>query len=497
MGTALLLYPNQLFELEALPKVQRVYLIEDPLFFGGDPERVIFPHKQRLVLHRASMRRYAEEVLWPAGYEVEYIEWTRESTSDTGLVRAAFDGASEVYFFDPIDTLLSARLEAASRALEVHVPLRKLEHPHFYLKSTDVKHFFADFAAHDFDNFYQWQRERFNILIDEKYRPVGGKLRHEPTARASKISPPGLHTFGDNAFVEEAILYVEKNFSAYPGELTNFVWPTNHAEAGKWFEAFLEERLASYGSQLDKLDSQSSFGFCSALSPMLNTGLLRPMAVVEGTLDFAAVSKQTIPLDSLEGFIRRVIGWREYMRAMYQGFGDKHRSSNELGAHAQLGDVWWNGQTGLAPYDTVVRKLKATGYATAVERSRVVGAALLLSDIDPAQVYQFVMSFFIDAYDWVVVPNVYSASQFAAGAVFSDVPMVQTSAWFMAQGYQKEPWCDIWDGLYWRCIENHRAVFARTRTGKLLVSRLDRLDPARRRVISYRAADFLAASTHL
>jgi deoxyribodipyrimidine photolyase-related protein len=182
------------------------------------------------------------------------------------------------------------------------------------------------------------------------------------------------------------------------------------------------------------------------------------MAVVEGTLDFAAVSKQIIPLDSLEGFIRRVIGWREYMRAMYQGFGDKHRSSNELGAHAQLGDVWWNGQTGLAPYDTVVRKLKATGYATAVERSRVVGAALLLSDIDPAQVYQFVMSFFIDAYDWVVVPNVYSASQFAAGAVFSDVPMVQTSAWFMAQGYQKEPWCDIWDGLYWRCIEKLRGI---------------------------------------
>lgn len=132
--TSLILYPNQLFDVEFLPKVQRVYLVEEPLLFGTDKERPMSFHKQRLVLLRASMRRYAEEVLWPNGYDVDYIESSDDVVSDTAVVKAAFEGASEIFVFDPIDDLLWSRIESASQALEVHVPLRKLENPNFYLK---------------------------------------------------------------------------------------------------------------------------------------------------------------------------------------------------------------------------------------------------------------------------------------------------------------------------------------------------------------------------
>ncbi len=500
MGTALILYPNQLFDVEFLPKVQRVYLVEEPLLFGTDKERPMSFHKQRLVLLRASMRRYAEEVLWPNGYDVDYIESSDDVVSDTAVVKAAFEGASEIFVFDPIDDLLWSRIESASQALEVHVPLRKIENPNFYLKHKDIEAYFNGKEKHSFDDFYQYQRERFDVLIDKDYHPVGGKWSYDEDAQKKlpkDIVLPGFQSYGDNDFVREAVTYVELKFPNNPGRTDTFMWPTNHAESKAWLKDFFVNRLGNFGSYQDAIDSRGVWLFHGALSPLLNCGLLQPQEVIDDVLDFCATTKKQVPIASLEGFIRQILGWREYVRGVYVARGSKMRGMNSLGNHRRLTSAWYDGTTGIKPVDDVIRKSTDFSYAHHTERLMVVGNFMLLCDIHPDDVYKWFMSFYIDSYDWVAVPNVYGVSQFADGGAIVAKPSICASNHILAMSsYEKEPWCDIWDGLYWRFVDAHRMMLKKNpRVGGLLIGRYDKMDSARKRIIGYRAQDFLDAMT--
>lgn len=498
--TALILYPNQLFDVELLPKVKRVYLVEEPLLFGTDGTHPLAVHKARLVLHRAAMRRYAEEVLWPNGYEVEYIECTDDVVTDTALVKAAFEGASEIVIFDPVDERISRRLVEASRALEVHVPLRQLESPNFYLKNKDIEQLFADNSSYGFVDFYQYMRERFDILIGKDYKPVGGQWMFQasnPDVLSKNQTSPGLASFGDNDYVKEAVTYVELKFPDNPGYTDSFVWPTNHDEAMLWLKDFLTHRLEGYGPHAESIDSGSVWLYHSGLSAIMNIGLLSPQEVVEETLAHAARSKKDTPIESLEGFIRQTIGWREYVRALYVAKGDVLRTKNVLGNARKLTDAWWTGTTGVLPLDTVIAKVNKFGYAHHNERLMVLGNMMLLCDIHPDEVYRWFMAHFIDAYDWVVVPNVYEISQYATGGAFGQkLPIFASNALLTVSGFEKGSWCDVWDGLFWRFVDVRRMMLKRIpRQGSLLVGRYDSMDASRKRIISYRAQDFLDICT--
>jgi deoxyribodipyrimidine photolyase-related protein len=500
MGTALLLYPNQLFDVEHLPKVNRVYLVEEPLLFGNDKEFPLAFHKQKLVLLRASMRRYAEEVLWPNGYEVEYLECSDDLITDTALVRAAFDGAGEIMVFDPIDDVLWKRLEAASKALEVHVPLRKLENPNFYLKQKDIDNYFGGKEKHVFSDFYQYQRERFDVLIDKDYKPFGGKWSFDSENRKKlpkDIQLPGISSFGDNDFVREAVTYVELKFVNNPGRTDTFMWPTNRAEAQSWLKDFFQNRFENFGPYEDAIDPRGVWLFHSALSPVMNIGLLGAREVVESALDYCAHAKKQVPLASLEGFIRQVLGWREYVRAMYVVKGSTMRTKNALGNKRKLTRDWYEGTTNILPVDDVIKKANTFAYAHHIERLMIMGNFMLLSDIHPDEVYKWFMEFFIDAYDWVMVPNIYGMSQCADGGTMTTKPYMSASNYILSMSsYEKDHWCDIWDGLFWRFVDSHRLMLKKNpRLGGLLIDRYDKMDASRKRIIGYRAQDFLDTCT--
>jgi deoxyribodipyrimidine photolyase-related protein len=500
MGTALLLYPNQLFDAELLPKVQRVYLVEEPLLFGTDKEFPMTFHKQKLVLHRAAMRRYAEEVLWPAGYEVEYIECGDDIITDTALVKAAFDGANEIVVFDPVDDVLSRRLDEASRALEVHVPLRRLENPNFYLKSKDIEQYFGGKEKHVFADFYQYMRERFDVLIDKNYKPFGGKWSYDSENRKKlpkTVELPGIASFGDNKYVQEAVTYVELKFPNNPGRTDTFLWPTNRQESLAWMQDFFAHRLENFGAYEDAVDTRGVWLFHSALSACMNIGLLSAQDVLEGVMEYAAKTKKEVPLASLEGFIRQVIGWREYVRAMYVVRGSMMRTKNALGNNRKLTSAWYDGTTGIVPLDDVIKKANDFAYAHHIERLMVVGNIMLLSDIHPDEVYKWFMMHFIDAYDWVMVPNIYGMSQYADGGTMTTKPYMSASNYILTMSnYEKDRWCDVWDGLFWRFVDGRRLMLKKNpRLGGILISRYDSMDASRKRIIGYRAQDFLDTCT--
>ena len=493
----LLLYPNQLFAAEFLPKeVDQIIIVEEPLLFGRDKQYPMYMHKQKLVFLRACMRRYVEEVLWPAGYEVDYIEF--HQISETGEVVNKFHHFDKIEYFDPNDDIISRRLATAIKELQHNPEVNVLESPNFYLTTTEVDNFFADKDKSLFSSFYLWQRERFKILIDPNtYKPIGGKLSfdNENSKRLPKGHMlPSFQVYGSNDYVSEAKKYVSQHFGENPGNFDDFPWPTNHQESSDWLGDFLECRLDDFGAYEDAIDGQSPWVYHSGLSPLLNIGLLSPQEVIARALD--RHSKKPVPMASLEGFVRQILGWREYMRGMYRNKHVQLRTSNTFGHNRRLTADWYNGTTGIPPVDDVIHKTLARSYAHHIERLMIVGNIMFLCDFHPDEVYRWFMEMYIDAYDWVMVPNVYGMSQYSDGGSMTTKPYVSSSNYILKMShYEKGDWCDVWDGLYWRYIEKNKDRFKKNPRMSMMVFQLDKLQENRKRVINYRAEDFLRDKT--
>lgn len=473
-----------------MPEVNTIFMVEEPIFFGADREYPSRLHKQKLILHRASMRRYVEEVLWPVGANVEYIDL--DVLYGTGDIIERAKHFDQLYFFDLVDDVLTKRILQARREHPKSPAIEFLPSPNFYLKDVEVRQYLNERHEHLFDDFYQWQRERFNILISEDYKPVGGKWSFE-TERHSRVPKdqklPSFGVFGDDKHTHEAVDWVNERFADNPGSM-DFIWPTSHAEAATWLHDFLEHRLDSYGKYEDALDGQAPWLFHSALSSSLNIGLLSPQQVVHAAL--AHHAKQPVELASLESFIRQILGWREFMRGQYIVKGATLRVTNAFHHQRKLTRAWYDGTTGIPPFDDAVKKVQNHAYAHQSERLMVVGNFMLLCEIDPGDVYRWFSELFIDAYPWVTVPNVYGMSQFGDSGAFGGKPYVSASNYILQMShYERGLWSDVWDGLFWRFVDKHRSVLAHNPRMRTMISRLDRLDPDRRRIISYRAEDFL------
>jgi len=494
--TALILYPNQLFAPELLPEVDLIYVVEEPLFFGTDTEYPLALHKQKLVMHRASMRRYVEEVLWQNELNVEYVELSDiEFTADV-LVRAQQAGAEQVFVFDPTDYAIESRLKKAlDEGVETPFELRILPTPSFLLKHTEVRDYLTEKTDHNFADFYQWQRERFNILIDKHYKPVGGKWSYDVENREplpAGHTAPGFNGFGDNAYVEEALKWVQKHFASNPGSVENFFWPTSHDEASKWLSEFFAERLENFGAYEEAMDGQGILLYHSGISSALNNGLLTPKQVVDAALAYH--EKNPINLPSLEGFIRQIIGWREYVRGLYVTQSVSIRRGKDLGQTRSLSSQWWDGSTGIPPLDDVIKKVNQHAYAHHSERLMIVGNLMLLTEINPEEIYKWFASLFIDAYDWVIVPNIYGMSKLASLDGMVTQPYISASSYILGMShYQKDIWCDIWDGLFWGFVENHKELLSKNPQTSTLVKQLGKISDDHRRIIGYRAQDFLTS----
>ena len=450
--SVLLLYPYQLYEKALLPEgVTHVVMVEEPLLFGKDKQYPLYIHKQKLVFMRASMRRYVEEILWPAGYEVDYVEF--HQLQETGDIVNKLVHAEKITYFELNDDVIGRRLDSSIAGLAHKPTVERVRSPNFYLSRGEVEDFFANKSKSVFTTFYQWQRERFNILINpDTYKPIGGKLSFDTENRKrlpKGHTPPSFQVYGSNNFVHEAKEYVQKHFSENPGSAEDFPWPTNHQEASDWLDEFLKSRLDDFGTYEDAIDAQSPWVYHSGLSPLINAGLLQPNEVVERAL--ARHNKKAVPIASLEGFIRQILGWREYIRGMYIKQHVQMRTSNTFGHNRRLTNDWYTGNTGIKPVDDVIKKTLTRGYAHHIERLMIIGNIMFLCDFHPDDVYRWFMEMYIDAYDWVMVPNVYGMSQYSDGGSMVTKPYVSSSNYILKMShYEREEWCDIWDGLYWQ-----------------------------------------------
>jgi deoxyribodipyrimidine photolyase-related protein len=470
MKSAALVYPHQLWEKNsAVAAADIVFLVEDPLFFT----QYQF-HAQKLVLHRASMTEYMQRCE-RLGKQVHRIESKSLShSSDIGAMLKS-KKIKQVHVVEPTDDWLRQRVAVGCRDAQISA---EWVTDHSFLTPADVMQQWAEPRKHyHFTDFYMQQRKRLTLLLDAKGRPVGGKWTFDTDNRKrlpkGTVVPP-LHAPNERPSVAEARRYVAKTFPKALGQADGFCYPVTHAQGEKWLSQFVDDRLASFGDFEDAISSQETFLFHSVLTPMLNIGLVTPQQIV----DVVIAQSDTVPLNSLEGFVRQVIGWREFIRLVYVHAGVRQRTTNAWNLTRKLPASFYTGSTGIVPFDESVKRVLKHAYCHHIERLMVLGNFMLLCDIDPDEVYRWFMELFIDAYYWVMVPNVYGMSQHADGGLMTTKPYISGSSYVLKMSdYGKGEWCEVWDALYWRFIDREREFFSSNPRMRVMVGQLERMGP--------------------
>lgn len=469
-----LIFPNQLYEAHpALHQGRPVTMIEDSRFFSP-----AF-HKKKLLLLRAAMQGY-RRFLEKKRFEVHYVSSAEAKTFTP-------EKGTAIYFADLNDHELSRSM---ARLLRQHnCTGNEKASPGFLTPPDFIDDFFTGKKRYTMRQFYTRQRLRTGILV-EKGKPAGGRWSFDIENRKklpSRMHAPQLPSLPKTRLIDEAAAYVNANFAAAPGSTEGFNYPVIHDQARFWLSDFLAERFKDFGPYEDAMHRNEDHLFHSVLSSSLNCGLLTPGQVIDEAMEYCRTHQ--VPINSQEGFIRQIIGWREFMRAAYlKGI---ETGANFWNHRRPMPSSFYDAATGIEPVDTVIRKVLRLAYCHHIERLMVLGNFMLLCEIDPAHVYRWFLEMFIDSYDWVMAPNVYGMSQYADGGTIVSKPYIASSNYIRKMSdYPKGQWQDIWNSLYWRFIHRHRGILNNQRMS-VMTAYLNRIGKRELRTHLNRAGKFL------
>ena len=459
------IYPINILKENPLIKKDRIlYFIEDPAFFGMDPERKIKFHKNKLVIYRASMKEYSDK-LKRKGYKTRYFDYPAKELTST----LKKDKVTIVHFIDPVDELLSNRVE--SQLKKAKIELKWYESPLFICSTKDLTEYDTSFRPNpnkfNQTSFYIWQRKRLNILLNKQNKPEGGKWSYDPENRKSLPNDqkiPKVPHITESKYIKDAKKYINKNFKSWYGTTDTFNYPTNHNSADKFLKAFVKEKLDKFGLYQDAIRDDNWSLFHSILSSSLNTGLITPMDVLNTVLKSRKAS-----LEDLEGFVRQIIGWREFMRYVY--VFDFPSTNNFLGNKRKLTKDWYIGTTGIKPLDDTIKNAFERGYLHHIERLMIVGNLMNLCGISPDEAYKWFMEFAVDSYDWVMIGNVYGMAMFSDTSMTSK-PYISTSNYLlkMSNYSRNSEGLEIWDALFYNFLGKHKIKLNKIHRAKLLLS---------------------------
>ena len=433
-----------------------------------------FPiHAQKLMFHRLSMAEYVKQRA-SEGYDVTHFKI--DDLKDTEDVFAILSkrGITDVHISDTTDVWLEKRIRNYTK--KYAITAHRYESDLFLLKRDDSVERYNNSGKH-MARFYKKMRVDRDILVDGQ-EPVGGKWSFDEENRKkipkNHAMPEEIQALPINADIEQAQSWVQslEGIEQY-GE--NMCWlPYTHKSAAQWLDEFIEIRFAEFGTYEDAISKDHTRIYHSGISALLNVGLLTPQQVIDAVMQ----STNTIPINSLEGFIRQLIGWREFMRAAYETDGNLMRTKNFFQHTRTLPAAFWSGETNIEPVDDAIKKTLRYGYAHHIERLMVLGNVMLLSEIDPDEVYKWFMAMYVDAYDWVMVPNVYGMSQFADGGSFATKPYIAGANYIKKMSdYPKGEWEDTMTGLYWYFIQKNKETFLANHRMSMMPRLWEKMDP--------------------
>ena len=452
----------------------------------------VWCHKLRLAFFFSAMRHFREH-LRAEGYDVQYQELPIDGRQDRapdfeGLLRADLKAleVDELIAVEPGDHRVRAAIEAAAEASGVSV--RWLEDTHFYLPLEAFKDWAAGRKTFVLEHFYRMMRKRSGILMTPNGEPEGGEWNLDEDNRRSfgKSGPPPLPRFGDypsDELTQKVVALVRERFADHPGRLHAFSLPVTRRDALLELDRFIKERLRDFGEFEDAMWSGEKLLFHSRLSALLNVKLLNPREVIERVLE--AYKQGRAPLNSVEGYVRQVLGWREFVRGIYYTFGPEYLEHNALDAKASLPSFFWDGKTEMACVRDAMANVLENGYAHHIQRLMVLGQFSLLWGTHPLKFHEWHMAMYLDAIDWASAPNTIGMSQFGDGGIVGTKPYCASGNYInkmsnhcKACSYRPEQATDNlacpFTTLYYGFLDRHRDRFADNRRMTFQLKNLER-----------------------
>ena len=451
-------------------------------------------HKQKLVFLLASMRNFKafisprfniiHEKIKPkqASYIASYLKEL--------LLKKDYE---EIFVTKPGDyeTLSELMFFAQSHGKLLHI----LEDTKFISNADDFKSWSDGKKSLVQEFYYRWLRKKHSILM-EGDKPVSGKwnLDKENRAGISKLKeiPPKRKKNETDSITFDLMVEVEEVFPKSYGDLENFNWAVTHKDAKKNLKYFLDKYLFNYGTFQDAINKDDPFLYHSLLSPYLNNGLLDPMDCINECEKRFNDTKLNIPLNSVEGFVRQILGWREFIRGVYWQNIPEYKDLNFWSHKKKLNSNWYEGNTGIPPLDEAIKESLQYGYTHHINRLMIISNLMNLCRVSPHNIYEWFTEMYVDAHDWVMVPNVYGMGTYADGGIFSTKPYICGSSYMLRMSnHKKGEWCDVVDGLYWKFIEDNLHFFQKNPRLSLMPKALEKLNKDRKKIIFKKAEEFI------
>ena len=440
-------------------------------------------HKIRLAFIMSAARHKRQEFK-KQGFKIDFMELNEFDQNVSYVERLKIyckkNDVTKIHCFEKEDKFFSKAIKEMTS--KENLELKIYKSPAFLNSHEDFKNYLSRYKKPFMKFFYEDSRKRFNVLVDKDKKPVGGKWSFDEDNRnrlKKDTFVPELKFVTVDDITLKVIKIINQEFKDHPGNLnedgSNFIFPVTREGALSFFERFLEERFYNFGEFEDALSTQHDFVFHSLLSPLINLGILTPQEIIEKSLEYA--KKNKTPLNSLEGFIRQIMGWREFVRGIYHEFSEIQDARNFFKHHRKLNESWYNGTTGIYPVDLLIKKVTKHAYLHHIERLMVMSNIMLLCEIDPREVHRWFNEMFVDSMDWVMGPNVYGMGQFSDGGIFATKPYICGSNYLLKMSdYPKGEWTSDVDALYWSFIDKNREFFLKNPRLSMMVKTLDKMD---------------------
>jgi deoxyribodipyrimidine photolyase-related protein len=496
MTTGVWVLGNQLWaEQAALASCQQqhqqtpVLLIESTQFARERPY-----HQQKLVLVWSAMRHFAEE-LKAAHWPVTYTMTTDTETALQEWIQAKH--LEQVMVMDPVDRPFLRWLQSLTLPCDLVI----VENNHFLWSEADFHDWAVSRKSLLMESFYREGRQRFEVLMVGK-TPEGGQWNYDKDNRKppkGNLDPPSPHWFEPDDITQAVIDRVRELDCPTFGEATPFHWGVTRQQALEVLDNFVDQRLATFGPYQDAMVTGEETMWHALLSPYLNLGLLQPLEVIERVE--AVYHEHNLPLNSVEGFIRQVLGWREYMRGLYTFVDEDYPQGNWFDHHQPLPPFFWTGEVTMNCLHQVIDQIRRTGYGHHIQRLMILSNFALIAGLNPQQVENWFHAVFIDAYDWVMQTNVIGMGLFADGGVLASKPYAASANYvnrmsdyckgcaYNPKDRTGEKACPF-NFFYWDFLHRHRDQLKTQGRMNFILKNLDKMSTDELATIQQQAADW-------
>lgn len=445
-------------------------------------------HKHRIAFQVSALRHFADEMK-STGRTVDHYPFVPARYRDSLAAlrhHIRTHRPSELIVTDPADHHTRAWIDTLSPSLGV--PIRFLPNTMFLTSREDFAAWARPLKSPVMEFFYRRQRTRFDVLM-EKGQPIGGqwnldKQNRKPPAKG--LTPPPLPAYTPDPITLDVLQEVARRFPDHPGSTDNFTLPVTRTDALAFLADFIAHRLPLFGDYEDAMLTGQPFLYHSFISPQLNAGLLEPLECIRAAE--AAYRSGHAPLNAVEGFIRQILGWREYVYGIYHTFMPEYRTRNARNTTRPLPDLFWTADTDLNCLHQTVSSLIKHSYTHHIQRLMILCNFATLAGLSPQAMNDWFLAMYADSHDWVVTPNVIGMGMNADGGTMATKPYVSSGAYINRMSdYCKGCKYDIttrdqpdscpFNYLYWTFLHHYHATLARNPRMTLILKGLDRIDP--------------------